>query len=160
MKTECMRTPDHAQVIALPPLIYAGFLVLAAVLEWFYPLSMGARSSWHWAIAAMLLTSGVVLALWGKITLDRAGTCVHPAGSTRTIVSSGPYRFSRNPLYLALTLMYLGLTLIINTFWALVLLPLLLWLVHSGVVRREERYLERKFGEEYRRYLRQVRRYF
>lgn len=159
MKAEQQRTPDHANVIALPPLIYGGVLLLAALLHWQYPLSLGERGTWHWLAGAVLMTAGLFLALWGKHTLDRAGTCVHPGGSTRTIVSSGPFRFSRNPLYLALTGIYLGLALLLNNVWALLLLPLLLWLMHSGVIRREERYLERKFGEEYRRYLREVRRY-
>ncbi|WP_237067983.1 methyltransferase family protein [Microbulbifer guangxiensis] len=159
MKTDTTRTPDHAQVIALPPLIYAAFVLLAVGLQWLYPLSMGSRSTWQWTIGAILLTAGALLALWGKLTLDRAKTCVHPGGSTRTIVTTGPYRLSRNPLYLALTLIYLGVTALLNTAWPLILSPLLLWLMHAGVVRREERYLERKFGEEYRRYLRQVRRY-
>ncbi|GAA5524270.1 hypothetical protein Maes01_00825 [Microbulbifer aestuariivivens] len=159
MKADKQRMPDHANVIALPPLIYGGFLLLAAGLHWQLPLGLGERSSWHWVAGAVLISAGAVLALWGKITLDRAGTCVHPGGSTRAIVSDGPFRFSRNPLYVALTLIYLGLALLLSNAWALLLLPLLLWLIHTGVVRREERYLERKFGEEYRRYLRQVRRY-
>jgi len=74
-------------------------------------------------------------------------------------VVTGPFRLSRNPLYLALTLMYVGLALLANALWVLVLLMPLLFMVHFGVVRREERYLERKFGDAYRAYRSRVRRY-
>src|SRR4029434_8133859 len=78
---------------------------------------------------------------------------------TTAIVASGPFRFSRNPLYLALTLLYLGLTLAFNTWWGIVVLVPVLIIMHRGVVQREERYLEQKFGETYRQYRSKVRRY-
>jgi protein-S-isoprenylcysteine O-methyltransferase Ste14 len=84
---------------------------------------------------------------------------VNPGRPTTAITSSGPYRFSRNPLYVSLTLMFLGLTLAANTWWGLVLLVPVLMLMHFGVVLREERYLDRKFGETYRQYRASVRRY-
>ena len=82
-----------------------------------------------------------------------------PVRPTAAIVTSGPFRFSRNPLYLALTLVYCGLSLAVNSWWGGVVLAPLLVVMHRGVVLREERYLERKFGETYRRYRSQVRRY-
>ena len=74
-------------------------------------------------------------------------------------MSSGPYRISRNPLYLGLTLIYLALTLAVDTWWGIALLLPLLVVLHHGVVLREERYLERKFGDTYRLYRARVRRY-
>ena len=88
-----------------------------------------------------------------------AGTNIRPNLPAKAIVTSGPFRFSRNPLYCSLTLLYLGLSAFLNTWWSLILLVPLLLVMHVGVVRREERYLERKFGEEYRRYRSSVRRY-
>ena len=87
------------------------------------------------------------------------GTNVDPTLPTTAIVVSGPFRFSRNPLYLALTLVYSGLTLAFNVWWGVVVLIPLLAVMHRGVVVREERYLERKFGERYRQYRSRVRRY-
>jgi len=78
---------------------------------------------------------------------------------TTAIVKSGPFRFYHNPLYLALMLLYLGLTLAFNTWWGIVLLVPVLIIMHCGVVLREERYLEQKFGETYRQYRSKVRRY-
>jgi protein-S-isoprenylcysteine O-methyltransferase Ste14 len=91
--------------------------------------------------------------------MQAAGTNVNPALPTTAIVASGPFRFSRNPLYLALTLLYLGLTLAFNTWWGIVVLIPVLIIMHRGVVLREERYLEQKFGETYRHYRSKVRRY-
>ena len=88
-----------------------------------------------------------------------AETNINPFKPTMSIVSSGPFRFTRNPLYLALTLIYAGLTLVLNTWWCVVLLAPVLLLIHFGVVAREERYLERKFGGSYRQYRARVRRY-
>ena len=82
--------------------------------------------------------------------MQAAGTNVNPALPTTAIVASGPFRFSRNPLYLALTLLYLGLTLAFNTWWGIVVLVPVLIIMHRGVVLREERYLDQKFGETYR----------
>jgi protein-S-isoprenylcysteine O-methyltransferase Ste14 len=91
--------------------------------------------------------------------MHAAGTNVNPALPTTTIVTSGPFRFCRNPLYGALTLIYLGLTFAFNTWLGMVLLVPLLVIMHFGVVLREERYLEHKFGEAYRLYRSRVRRY-
>ena len=78
---------------------------------------------------------------------------------TMSIVTAGPFRFTRNPLYLGVTLIYCGLALVSNTWWGFVLLVPVLLLIHFGVVAREERYLERKFGDSYRQYRASVRRY-
>jgi len=91
--------------------------------------------------------------------MQAAGTNVNPSRPTTAIVECGPFGFSRNPLYLALTLLYFGLTLAFNTWWGIVLLVPVLIIMHRGVVLREERYLEQKFGETYRQYRSKVRRY-
>jgi protein-S-isoprenylcysteine O-methyltransferase Ste14 len=100
-----------------------------------------------------------VLAKWGENTLRRAGTNVDPRQPSLVLVTEGPFRFTRNPLYLALVGLYLGITLLLNAFWPWLFLLLLLVITHYGIVRREERYLEAKFGEAYRAYRDRVRRY-
>jgi len=91
--------------------------------------------------------------------MQAAGTNINPSLPATTIVSSGPFRYSRNPLYVALTLLYLGLTLAFDTWWGIVVLIPVLLVMHLGVVLREEQYLDQKFGESYRRYRSEVRRY-
>ena len=149
---------DHPGVVAMPPLLFAGALVLVLALRWLrpMPISGGAVALWSGLVLVVL---GLGLAVWGRRTLMAAGTNVNPRLPTTTIVTAGPFRFSRNPLYLAMTLLFLGLTVTLDTWWGLVVLIPLLILIHWGVVRREERYLEKKFGESYRQYQAQVRRY-
>jgi protein-S-isoprenylcysteine O-methyltransferase Ste14 len=103
--------------------------------------------------------ASAVLAKWGETVMRRAGTNIKPSQPTTAIVQTGPFRFSRNPLYISLTLFYLGVCLMFNALWPLLLLPPLLVVVQRGIIYREERYLEAKFGEEYRDYRRRVRRW-
>jgi len=149
---------DNPGVLALPPLLYAGSFAVVLVLRWFWPMPIFHSSAGLW-FGAVLIVFGVGIAVWGRRAMHAAGTNVDPALPTTTIVTSGPFRFCRNPLYGALTLIYLGLTLAFNTWLGMVLLIPLLVMMHFGVVLREERYLEHKFGEAYRRYRSKVRRY-
>jgi len=75
------------------------------------------------------------------------------------MVTEGPFHYSRNPAYLSMTMIYTGIASLANALWALLLLPVALLVMQRGVIEREERYLERKFGEEYLRYKAQVRRW-
>jgi len=152
------RSADNPGVIALPPLLYGGAFIVVLVLRWFWPMRIVADSGLLWA-GLGLVAIGVALASWGRRTMTAAGTNVNPSLPATALVTSGPFRYSRNPLYVALTIVFLGLTLAVNTWWGVVVLIPLLAIMHRGVVRREERYLEQKFGESYRKYRSKVRRY-
>jgi protein-S-isoprenylcysteine O-methyltransferase Ste14 len=149
--------PDRPGVVAMPPFLYLGAFVVVLLARLVLPLRMveGSLAAPGVALAAL----GIGIAVWGRRTMVAAGTNVRPTQPATTIVTSGPFRFSRNPLYCALTLLYLGLTAIVNTWWGVIVLVPLLVVMHVGVVRREERYLERKFGDTYRQYKSRVRRY-
>ncbi len=99
-----------------------------------------------------LLASGLILALWALGTFLAARTTVIPNRPARRLVTTGPYRWSRNPMYLALTLQGAGLALLVNTLWPLLLLPVALAILIAQIIRREERYLSSAFGEEYDSY--------
>jgi protein-S-isoprenylcysteine O-methyltransferase Ste14 len=149
---------DNPGVVARPPLLYGAALVIVLVCRWFWPMPISGQAAALWpglALAAL----GVGIAIWGRRTMRAAGTNINPALPATAIVTSGPFRFSRNPLYFALTMLYLGLTLAFNTWWGVVVLVPLLIIMHRGVVLREERYLEEKFGESYRVYKTRVRRW-
>ena len=149
---------DNPGVVARPPLLYAVAFVLALVGRWFWPAPIFGPAVALWS-GLVLVALGVGTAIWGRRTMQAAGTNIDPARPTTAIVTSGPFRFSRNPLYLALTVLYLGLTLAVNTWWGVFVLVPLLIIMHRGIVLREERYLEVKFGESYRQYRSKVRRY-
>ena len=142
----------------LPPLLYGIAFVFVLGLRWIWPLPMFDDAVALWPGIALVMV-GVGIAIWGRNALKAAGTNINPSLPTTAIVTSGPFRFSRNPLYIALTLVYLGLTLAVNSWWGIVVLVPLLILMHYGVILREERYLEAKFGESYRQYCSRVRRY-
>jgi protein-S-isoprenylcysteine O-methyltransferase Ste14 len=159
MTENSVATPaDNPGVVARPPLLYGGAFLVVLVFRWLWPMPIFGHVVALWP-GLMFVVLGVGIAIWGRRTLQTAGTNVNPALPATAIVNSGPFRFSRNPLYLALTLLYFGLTLAFNTWWGIVVLVPLLIIMHRGVVLREERYLEQKFGETYRQYRSKVRRY-
>ncbi len=93
------------------------------------------------------------------MTFARAKTAIIPMRPASTLVEKGPYRFTRNPMYTGMTVAYLGGVLILNSFWALVLLPAVLALLYVFVVKCEERYLVEEFGDDYEAYRRRVKRW-
>jgi len=149
---------DRPNVLVLPPLLYGVALASGFLLQWVAPQPVLSSNARNWA-GGVLLALGVLVAFWGRAVMERAGTNVNPTLPTTALVETGPFRHSRNPLYVALTLMYVGLALLANARWVLVLVVPLLFIMHYGVVRREERYLEAKFGDAYRAYRSRVRRY-
>jgi protein-S-isoprenylcysteine O-methyltransferase Ste14 len=107
----------------------------------------------------VILVMSIILARSAETAMKRAGTNIRPDRPTLAIVTDGPFRFSRNPLYLAAAGLYLAVALLVNTLWPLLLLVPVLLVLHWGVIRREERYLEAKFGDSYREYRARVRRW-
>src|SRR5687768_12854911 len=116
-------------------------------------------AEYAWWIGVALITVGVVLGVSAFVQFLRKDTSVMPHKPTTAIIRSGPFRITRNPVYLAMTLGYIGAALMLNTMWPLLILPLVLLVVHRGVIMREERYLEQKFGDEYNTYKVSVRRW-
>jgi len=149
---------DVANVLILPPLLYGLALATGFLLQWIAPRPIMPSNARYW-LGGVLLAFGVFLAMWGRRVMERAGTNINPTLPSTALVATGPFSFSRNPLYVALTLMYVGLALLANALWVLVWIVPVLVLMHYGVVRREERYLEAKFGDAYRAYRSRVRRY-
>lgn len=156
--TETDHVPDRAGVAVHPPLFYLSVLAIAYVLNGFFPLRLLHSGAARLAgLIPVILGLGIIAI--GRLTMDAHGTNINPTKPTTTIIETGLYRFSRNPLYIALTITYCGLALLLNTWWPYILLPFVLATMHFLVVRREEGYLERKFGDVYRHYCARVRRY-
>jgi protein-S-isoprenylcysteine O-methyltransferase Ste14 len=149
---------DNPGVVAPPPLIFAGVLGAGLLVNRLRPTSFLPRTLSK-AFGWPLVVFGLSFGLWGFREMRRAGTNVDPYHPTTAIVEAGPYRYTRNPLYVGMALIYAGVAARANALPAALLLPAVLHLVDRGVVRREERYLEGKFGEEYLRYKGRVRRW-
>ena len=150
---------DHARVPFFPPVLPLGALAAGIILEWLCPLASRVYflpPSLRLAAAALLFLPGAVLFFGSGRALRRAGTNVNPNQPTTSVVQRWPFSRTRNPMYLGGNLAYLALGLAVPLYWVLLLFPLPALLCHYLVVRREEAYLVRKFGKEYRTYCRRV----
>lgn len=150
--------PDIAGVIAPPPLIYAGALVAGLVLNAFLP-SPRIPAEVAWPLGVLPVAGGALLGGSFIAAFVRARTPVDVRRPTTALVTSGPYRITRNPGYLGLALVYVGIATLARTPWAYVTLIPALVVMDRLVIVREERYLERRFGEDYLRYKAQTRRW-
>jgi protein-S-isoprenylcysteine O-methyltransferase Ste14 len=149
---------DTSGVRVPPPLFYiAGFLVGVA-LELAFPIG---DPPFVVALAGALIGGGLWLALDGAAMLFfiRAGTSIVPTNPTTALITSGPYRFTRNPMYLGMAFLYVALAFALGMIWALMLLPVVIAAVDRLVIAREEAYLVRRFGQVYRDYMTRVRRW-
>ena len=152
--------PDVAGVIALPPLIFLGFLATTAILEAVVPLPfLAAHVFLRYLVGAALAVAGFVIIFRAARRFQAAGTNIPPNLPATALVVDGIYRRTRNPFYLGMTLVYLGLSVAAGSLWAIGLIVPLVWVINTGVIGREERYLERKFGDAYRTYKAGVRRW-
>ena len=155
------RGPD----VRYPPPLYfvAGFLV-----GWFLD-----RRVWHlWPalgptavsivdwLGGVLFGAGIALSLSGFLTFRRAKTAIAPIRDAAQLVRTGPYRFTRNPMYFGLSLTYVGLSIFMATAWPLLVLPFVILSLRRQVIDREERYLTQAFGDEYRAYQNEVGRWW
>ncbi len=155
---DVVRDTDRPDVLIFPPALLGGGMVLGFVLDWLYPVPVFPPVAAR-ICGVTLFVIGAALGYWAQTVLRRAGTNISPNQPALALVTGGPYRRTRNPLYLAGLGVYLGVACFVNGIAPFLLLAPLAVLLHWGVVRREERYLSAKFGEAYRAYQHQVRRW-
>jgi len=151
-------SPDTAQVLVLPPLVYGAAFIMGLLLHLLFPLPILSTTLAR-GIGVVCVLVSLPLALATLRVLSRARTPVDPMKPTTALVTEGPFRYSRNPIYVALTLLYVGVALLINALWILLLVVPAVLVLRYGVIAREEAYLTRKFGDAYRQYTAQVRRW-
>jgi protein-S-isoprenylcysteine O-methyltransferase Ste14 len=152
-------TADTANVIVRPPIAWALAVLAGLALNWLAPLPFIAAAVPAAWLGAMVFALALALVAWAIATMTRAGSNVPTTLPTTTIVDTGPYRFTRNPIYLGMVLGLIGLAIAFNSLWPLLTLVPFALVIRYGVIAREEAYLERKFGDVYRRYRSHVRRW-
>jgi protein-S-isoprenylcysteine O-methyltransferase Ste14 len=152
---------DHPNVMVFPPVILLSALVLAWALQWLVPLGWIAEfdRGWRFGSGTFFVMAGLLTTSAGRRALLRHGTNINPSLPTTTLVTEGVFGLIRNPLYVGMSAALCGIALIFALDWLLLLILPSCVVLHFAVVRREERYLERKFGEAYRRYKERVPRY-
>lgn len=151
---------DRTGILLPPPAINALGLALGIALDIMVPIGALRMAFAPRMILGIGVTlAGMVLAAWAIKEFRRAGTTPNPYGGTSLIVPEGPYRRTRNPMYVGMLTSYLGIALMWGGYWTFLLWPIVALALHYGVVLREERYLSRKFGAEYDAYCTRVRRW-
>jgi len=152
------RSHEKRELRVHPPILYLAALMAGLGLNALWPMTF-LSSRWTRPIGIGLIVVGLAImpsVLW---RFRRAGTTFHPHKPASALVTGGPYRFSRNPAYVALTLWYLGIGLLLNNTWVLLLVLPPLLIMDRHVIPGEECRLETQFGEDYRRYKAGVRRW-
>ena len=149
---------DNPGIRVPPPLIYLLPLAAGLVLDRrlhvpFLPRRVARPLGWT------LFAGSWFVGGWFMRTIEKAGTPIRTDRPVGRLVTDGPFRYTRNPGYLGLTMLYAGIAVLRNALWAILLLPLVIYVIQREVIGREERYLERAFGDEYLAYKERVRRW-
>jgi protein-S-isoprenylcysteine O-methyltransferase Ste14 len=151
---KAMNANDHADVAVMPPLLFLGALIGGALLSYLVPIGPGLGSANGLALVVgfTFVALGFALVTLSFRNFQRAGTSVVPTEPSTALVTTGPYRFTRNPIYIGFVLAYFGFAIVLTSMWVLLLLIPVLAILQRGVVEPEEAYLRRKFGDAYRKY--------
>jgi protein-S-isoprenylcysteine O-methyltransferase Ste14 len=150
--------PDNPGIKVPPPLIYLLPLLLGSILNrkahlHFLPSGVVRIVGWP------LIGCGALIGIWWRKTMREAEAPVRTDRPVPRLTVAGPFGYSRNPAYLSLAMVYAGIAVLRNSLWAILFLPLVVYVIQREVIGREERYLERTFGEEYLAYKARVRRW-
>lgn len=144
--------------VVKPPYLYGGALAAGIVAHWIFPVILSSNAALMTALGAAFLAAGVFILVWAVKTFKKSGVDLRfkPVGM---IIDQGPFARSRNPMYVAFTLIYIGVSFALNAAWPIVLLAPVIVIIRYGVISREEKYLLQKFGAEYENYRARARRW-
>jgi len=141
-----------------PPVLLLMAVVLMVVLH--YVLPVARWLAWPWrALGALPIAMALLVGFWGAIQFRRHDTTIIPFEQSTALIAKGPYRYSRNPLYISMTLILVGLWILLGSLSPVVVVPLFVWWISSRFIANEERHLEAQFGRTYLEYKTKVRRW-
>jgi protein-S-isoprenylcysteine O-methyltransferase Ste14 len=149
---------DAPRVRIIPPLVYLAGIVVGLLASNFMPTKV-IPDAVAWAVGGILILCGAALAGSAISRFRGVGTAIRPDRAASTLVVAGPYKFTRNPMYLGLAVVYLGITITDQSLWALILLPVVLTIIQRRAIEPEEAFLDRRFGAVYSSYKAKVRRW-
>ena len=149
---------DVPNVTIVPPLVYLVGIVIGFLATIWMPTKV-VPNSVAWTVGGILIFCGAVLAGGAILKFKDVGTTVRPDRAASTLVIAGPYKITRNPMYLGLAFVYAGIAIAGQSVWALILLAVVLIIVQRGAIEPEEAFLEKRFGADYLSYKEKVRRW-
>jgi len=151
--------PDRAAVRIFPPAAPLATIAAGIILDRMVPLGPELSASLRVLGAVIVIGAVAILGAWSAFLIRRSGQSENPWKPTTGVIQSGPFRVTRNPMYLQMVLGCVGFGLALSNMWILLLTPVCAGLLHAFAIVPEEAYLERKFGAEYRAYKGRVRRW-
>jgi protein-S-isoprenylcysteine O-methyltransferase Ste14 len=150
--------PELPRPVIFPPLLFVGLALLGIAAGLVHPWHLGLPRGARWLGAALIVVA-TALAAWAAATLAGAKTTLNPSGTSSALVIRGPFRFTRNPMYLSLAVTMAGIALFADSAWVALLWPVAVAVADVGIIQREEARLDSWFGESYRAYRARVRRW-
>ncbi len=153
---------DAAAVRIFPPAVPLATILAGVLLDYCWPITLGFEipaPERYWVGAVAILGAFLFLGLWSVILFRKSGQNENPWKPTPQIVERGPFRVTRNPMYLQMILICIGVAILLTNIWIVILTPLCGWLLQRLAILPEEEYLERKFGSSYSNYKARVRRW-
>ena len=159
--TEKADLPNRADILFYPPYLAIVIILTALVLEWLFPLSLLPQplTAETTFMGVVLLAGAFVLALTAAQSFRTVRTNIDPHKPVLNLATEGPYRLTRNPMYLGMILLMTGLGLVFSLDWAIIFVPALWAMLHFGVVLREEAFLNQRFGAPYEEFFDNTRRW-
>lgn len=159
---EILKSEEDSPQVLFPPLVPVVALIVAVAMEWIWPLDFLPpvfTFSWALGLGLVIFVIGLWLAMSAMWRFRQAGTNIVPTRSAKAVVTDGPYRFTRNPMYLAFLLDVTSLSLVFSLEWGLILVPVMWFVIDRFIIPKEEAYLTKKFGADYQVLLDQTRRW-
>jgi protein-S-isoprenylcysteine O-methyltransferase Ste14 len=150
---------DPVKNIVNPPKLYVAVLVCSILLHLYIPFGIASPSMNIQIVGVLIICASALLARCSFLVMRNEGISASLSTETTTLAKNGPFALTRNPIYVAMTGLYIGFGFVVNSIWSLLLLFPILAVMHWGVILREEVYLSRKFGAEYESYRAKVRRW-
>ena len=148
---------DAPNVVIHPPIALGMAIIFALAANWVYPLPFLPAGIAHIELGLIVIVGGFLLVRWAVQTFRKAKTNLLTNQATLAIVSTGPFAYSRNPIYVGALIGLIGFAIAVNSLWFLVALVVIFFVLQFGVIAREEAYLTRKFGQTYLDYKAKVR---
>lgn len=153
-------THDAAAVLVFPPAIPLGAILAGVALQRFWPIPIVLPAPERYWLGGLVMAVAILgLGLWSVLLMRRSGQRENPWTPTTEIVAEGPFRITRNPMYLQMVIVTFGAGIALANLWLFLLSPVVAWLLQRLAILPEEAYLESKFGDVYRAYKRRVRRW-